>query len=207
MFTGIIEKLGTVLERDDRSGGLLRIRTGFSDLTHGESVAVNGVCLTVTETTPGEGDALFFVSPETFSRTQLGSLGVGSKVNLERALSASGTSESPLSARLSGHIVQGHVDGVGRIAAITPEAEGSFVMEFELPESCARYCVEKASIALNGVSLTINRLDPATRRLGITVIPHTWIHTQFHASAAGDPVNVEVDIIAKYVERLCRPYR
>ena len=199
MFSGIIERVAAVTAADRAESGLsCTIATGFSGLVLGESVAVNGVCLTVAALRDS-GAADFFASPETLVRTNLSSLRTGSRVNLERSVS--------LATRLSGHLVQGHVDGMAKLARIEG-GEGSWRLEFDLPQSLARYCVEKGSIALNGVSLTINGLaaiDAATARIAITLIPHTWGHTTFPTLTPGDAVNVEVDVIAKYVERLCQP--
>jgi riboflavin synthase len=206
MFTGIIQSVA-VVTRVTHAGPVsgskrLSVATGFKDLEPGESVAINGVCLTVTEY-DAAGLALFFVSPETLDKSNLGGLAEGSRVNLERAVT--------LGTRLSGHLVQGHVDGVGRLASVDKQGSGGdecFVTQFEIPARLARYCVEKGSIALNGVSLTINSLehegDSAT--VSITLIPHTWAHTQFSHARVGDAVNVEVDVLAKYVEKLGRPY-
>ena len=201
MFTGIIEQVaevGTVA----RDGGslVLDVETGFTDIEMGESIAVNGVCLTVVEFTGG-GFAKFFVSEESIERTNLGALQAGSLINLERAVQAS--------TRLSGHMVQGHVDGVAKLASKTPH-EGAFLLEFSLDASLRRYCVEKGSVTLNGISLTINHLrDEGADRfiIGITIIPHTMEHTNLSAAKSGDAINVEVDVIAKYVERLCLPYQ
>jgi riboflavin synthase len=200
MFSGIIEKLGKVATATHEQGALsCRIATGFQDLALGESVAVNGVCLTVAAL-PGDDRAEFFASAETLARTNLGSLKAGSVVNLERAVS--------LNTRLSGHMVQGHVDGKAVLHSVVPEA-GAWKLEFVIPAALARYCVEKGSIALNGISLTINTmrdLADCTLRIGLTIIPHTWEHTNLHAATVGDAINVEVDVMAKYVERLCQPY-
>ena len=197
MFTGIIEKVGSVIEAE---GPKLLVSSGFSDVVLGESIAVNGVCLTATEISL-QGDLFFFVSPETLGRTNLGTLKAGSRVNLERALLPT--------TRLSGHLVQGHVDGLATLARITPQ-EGSFVVQFEIPTDLTRYCVEKGSVALNGVSLTINRILNSAQEghslLDLTLIPHTWEETQFSAALVGDKINVEVDILAKYAEKLCQPY-
>lgn len=195
MFTGIIQKKGKV----SSPGNYLKVETGYTDLTLGESIAVNGVCLTVTkfDSHSPKGEALFFLSAETLERSQLGFLQVGSWVNLERALQAS--------ERLSGHIVQGHVDGKGQIISITLQGE-SHVLEIQLSPDILSYCVEKGSIAINGVSLTINQLLPQNR-ISITLIPHTWLHTCFSDSKIGDIVNIEIDVLAKYVEKLCQPYR
>jgi len=200
MFSGIIEKLARVRSAAPKDKTLvLELETGFGDLELGESIAINGVCLTVTAFTP-EGAASFFVSPETIQRSNLGRLAAGGVVNLERSVR--------LETRLSGHLVQGHVDGIGVLAAIVSDT-GSYRLEFELPDALARYCVEKGSIALDGISLTLNGVTPVTpgkSRIAVTIIPHTWEHTNLHAAQIGDPINVEVDVMAKYVERLCQPY-
>jgi len=177
---------------------VLVLETGWNDLEPGESIAVNGVCLTVTEFARG-GRATFFVSPETLSRTSLGRLASGAKVNLERSVR--------LESRLSGHLVQGHVDGKARVTSISPEG-GAYRLELALPAELARYCVEKGSIALDGISLTINSLaaGEGETRIGVTIIPHTWEHTNLNTARPGDDINVEVDVMAKYVERLCQPY-
>jgi riboflavin synthase len=146
------------------------------------------------------GQAEFFVSPETLSRTNLGRLKPGSRVNLERALS--------LRDRLSGHFVQGHVDGLARWVSARASSDGqSFEASIEVPAAQARYVVEKGSIALNGVSLTVNSLareSSGALTIGITLIPHTWSNTNFPDLKPADPVNVEVDMLAKYVESLCQ---
>jgi len=200
MFSGIIEKLGRVSTAQREKGSLvLELETGYGDLELGESVAVNGVCLTVTESRPS-GMARFFVSPETLDRTNLADLQSGALANLERSVR--------LETRLSGHLVQGHVDGMAVLEAAVPE-DGSRRLAFSVPNQLARFCVEKGSIALNGISLTINGIEAAENdrsRIAITVIPHTWEHTNLHAVQTGQAVNVEVDVIAKYVERLCQPY-
>lgn len=192
MFTGIIETLGTVTAAETSAGKQrLIIESTFRDLALGESVAVQGVCLTVAEL---EGPrAHYFVSHETLARTALGELRVGSKVNLERALT--------LSTRLSGHLVQGHVDATGRITALTPKNE-SVELVIEAPEPLLRYCIEKGSLTVDGVSLTINRIEG--RALHFNLIPHTWRATQFCEARVGQNVNLEADLIAKYVERLAR---
>jgi riboflavin synthase len=206
MFTGIIQKVGTLTQVEPSGAATrLRVATSFTDLESGESVAVNGVCLTVTESDQ-RGSALFFVSPETLAKSNLGNLLVNAQVNLERALT--------LNTRLSGHLVQGHVDGMGKFLEATLD-NGSYLARFEIPQSLARYCVDKGSIAINGVSLTINSITKtsdhnATNQqkavLAITLIPHTWAHTQFSQIAPGDAINVEVDVLAKYVESLTTPY-
>lgn len=198
MFSGIIERLGRV--RAVVPGGndiRLDLDTGFPDLALGESVAVNGVCLTVTRF-DATGAASVFVSPETLNVTALGRLREGARVNLERAVTPA--------TRLSGHIVQGHVDGVARLAAVEPAGDAR-TLRFALPAALRRYCVSKGSITLDGISLTLNELgtvDGDSFAAAVMIIPHTWDHTTLGGLATGDPVNVEVDVIAKYVEQLCR---
>jgi riboflavin synthase len=199
MFSGIIEKLARVTMAAPSGGSLeIELESGWPDLSLGESIAVNGVCLTVTQFDEA-GLARFFVSPETLARTNLGGLAVGHFANLERAVT--------LDTRLSGHLVQGHVDGLARLVERV-EANGARRHVFMLPEALGRYCVEKGSIALNGISLTINGVKARQEGVAVrvTIIPHTWDHTNLHALTIGDDLNVEVDIMAKYVERLCLPY-
>ncbi len=199
MFSGIIENLGRIRAADQADGNLtLDLDTGFTDLSLGESVAVNGTCLTVV-TFDATGRASFYASPETLARTNLGTLRAGAMVNLERAVS--------MSTRLSGHLVQGHVDGLARLDAVIPEA-GAYRIELTLPQTLARYCVEKGSIALDGISLTLNAVNDLAEggcRIFLTIIPHTWSHTNLQSRQPGDLLNVESDVIAKYVERLCKP--
>lgn len=199
MFSGIIEKLATVHAVSDEDGTvILELATGYEGLELGESIAVNGVCLTVVRFN-GTGAATFFVSRETIARSNLGDLVPLAQVNLERAVK--------LETRLSGHLVQGHVDGLATFESVTPDAE-AFKLVFVMDGALGRYCVEKGSIALNGISLTLNSVehDAGETRIGLTIIPHTWTHTNLNALSEGDTVNVEVDVIAKYVERLCQPY-
>lgn len=207
MFTGIIQNVARLTQVESVSGSKrLRVATGFKDLEPGESIALNGVCLTVTEYDT-QGSALFFVSPETLDKSNLGTLVEGARVNLERAVT--------LNTRLSGHLVQGHVDGVGRLTSVYKQGSSmgesdieSYLTRFEIPKRLARYCVEKGSIALNGVSLTLNSLELSgdSAFVSITLIPHTWARTQFGDAKPGDPINVEVDVLAKYVEKLALPY-
>jgi riboflavin synthase len=195
MFTGIIQNLGKVTRFQKSSQALeLSVSCEYRDLIEGESIAVNGVCL--THTGGNRAEAHFFVSPETLFLTNLGSLQTGKAVNLERALKLQDT--------LSGHLVQGHVDGMGKITSIRSVGE-AYELVVELPADLERYCVVKGSICLNGVSLTLNRL--AGNQAEIMLIPHTWNHTQFSTAATGDAINIEVDVLAKYVEKLCRPYQ
>jgi riboflavin synthase len=178
VFTGIVQALGRVRSFED---GRLVVERGPVDAAIGDSVAVNGVCLTVVER--GDGTLAFDVVPETVSRTRP----FGDAVNLEPSLRAGDP--------LGGHVVQGHVDGVGRIRDV--DAEGIWV---DPPASLLRYVVEKGSIAVDGVSLTIAKLDDAGFR--IALIPHTRAVTTLGDLAPGDAVNLEVDVLAKYVERL-----
>ena len=193
MFTGIIEELGTV-ERVTRGrvSAILAIRAEaiLSDLKIGDSVAVNGVCLTATSLT-GHGFTAD-VMHETLDRSSLAGLGPGSPVNLERAMAADG--------RFGGHIVAGHVDGVGTIAAIEQDDNAIW---FTITEQVLRYVVEKGSIAIDGISLTVARVEPD--RFAVSVIPHTAAVTLLGRRRTGDRVNLESDIIGKYVERLLRP--
>lgn len=195
MFTGIVEELGTVVETARRGDGArLRIgcRTVLSDAFPGASIAVNGVCLTAVDLRPDSFAA--DVAPETIGRTNLGGLSVGSRVNLERPLSPSG--------RLGGHIVQGHVDGTGVFAGLASIGNGNWWLRVEVPESLERYMVQKGSVAIDGISLTIASME--NRVLGVTIIPHTIEMTTLGACRPGDRVNLEADILAKYVEKLLR---
>ena len=195
MFTGIIEELGTV-ERVTRGrvSAVLAIRAEaiLSDLKIGDSVAVNGVCLTAISLT-GHGFTAD-VMHETLDRSSLAGLGPGSPVNLERAMAANG--------RFGGHIVAGHVDGVGTIAAIERD-DNAIWFTITAPEQVLRYVVEKGSIAIDGISLTVARVEPD--RFAVSVIPHTAAVTLLGRRRVGDRVNLESDIIGKYVERLLRP--
>ncbi len=201
MFSGIIDQLGRVQAvAEEGSARRLTLGMGYRDLALGESVAVNGVCLTVVSH-DALGCADFFVSSETLVRSNLSALAVGAHVNLERSVS--------LATRLSGHLVQGHVDGKARLLSVEDEGQARRVT-LSLPGELHPYCVEKGSIALNGVSLTLNAVDAGQAdgrfAVAITLIPHTWSHTNLQHCAVGDEVNVEVDVLAKYVERLCHAY-
>jgi riboflavin synthase len=197
MFTGIVEEVGTLVVRDDQGDSArLQVRgtRTLEGVALGDSIAVNGVCLTVT----GIADGVWStdVMAETLRRSSLGALGAGDPVNLERAVTA-GT-------RLGGHIVQGHVDGTGTIASISP-AENWTVVRVALPEGIARYVVEKGSITVDGVSLTVSACSAVTDPepwLEVSLIPTTLRETTLGTRAVGDRVNLEVDVIAKYVERL-----
>ncbi|TCO34003.1 riboflavin synthase alpha chain [Kribbella steppae] len=195
MFTGIVEELGTVEALDLLEGDAARLTIRGPKVTedagHGDSIAVNGCCLTVVET--GDGAFTADVMRETLMRTSLGQATKGSQVNLERAVSAH--------ARLGGHIVQGHVDGVGTIASRTPGEHWEDV-RVAAPASILKYVAEKGSIAIDGVSLTVTDVDDATGTFGVSLIPTTLELTVLGRNAVGDTVNLEVDVIAKYVERL-----
>lgn len=192
MFTGIVQAVGTI-RRIEASGGDLRLFVDASAVAAesavGDSLCVSGVCLTVVAREGGIH--AFDVSVETLALTTLGALHVGDAVNLEPALR--------LSDRLGGHLVSGHVDGVGRVVAIAPDAR-SQRWTFEVPAALSRYIAAKGSICVDGVSLTVN--DVGANRFGVNLIPHTVEVTTFHGKRAGDAVNVEVDLIARYVERL-----
>ncbi len=196
MFTGIVEELGHV-ERVVASDGGARLRIAAAvvteDASMGASIAVNGCCLTVVALGAGwwEADAV----PETLARTSLGALTPGAPVNLERPVR--------LQDRLGGHLVQGHVDGVGTLATARPLPDGSTAMTFSAPPEVLRYVVEKGSIAVDGISLTVT--DVGHDGFGVAVIPHTLLVTTLGARAVGDAVNLEVDVLAKYVERLLAP--
>ena len=192
MFTGIVEELGEIvaIERGAESA-VLRVRGPLvtSDVTHGASIAVNGVCLTVVE---HDGETFSVdVMAETLNRSSLGSLRAGSLVNLERAMTAS--------TRFGGHIVQGHVDGTAQILARLPGDRWE-VVQFTLPPEVSRYVVEKGSITVDGVSLTVSDVTDDT--FSVSLIPTTLGLTTLGHKVVGDAVNLEVDVIAKYVERL-----
>jgi riboflavin synthase len=197
VFTGIVEELGEVVGIDpDGSGARIRIRGPLvtADATRGDSIAINGVCLTVTGTADG-GEFSADVMGETLARSCLGSLRPGAAVNLERPLRPDG--------RLGGHIVQGHVDGTGTIVA--RQSAGSWqIVRISIPPNLARYLVEKGSVAVDGVSLTISAIGAATGvcEFEVSLIPETLARTTLGRKQPGEVVNLEVDMIAKYVERL-----
>ena len=196
MFTGIVEELGRVaaVEHDGDSARLTVVGPLVaSDARHGDSIAVNGVCLTVVDVV-GEGGGLGFtadVMGETLARSSLGDVAPGSAVNLERA--------AALDSRLGGHLVQGHVDGTGEVLSRTPH-EAWEVVRLSLPDGLARYVVEKGSITVDGVSLTVSAVGDDW--FEVSLIPTTLALTTLGAAAPGTRVNLEVDVIAKYVERL-----
>lgn len=191
MFTGIVEATGRVARVDPAgTGRRLRIDTALgAELRAGDSIAVNGVCLTVVAC-----DATGFaadISPETVRVTTLGDRAPGEPVNLERPLRAD--------ARLGGHFVLGHVDGVGRVAALRPDGDG-YWLEVDVPEPLEPYMISKGSIAVDGISLTIASLD--TGRVGVAIVPFTLAHTTLGSARVGDRVNLEADVLGKYVARL-----
>ncbi|GGP64484.1 riboflavin synthase [Streptomyces abikoensis] len=192
MFTGIVEELGEVVaveELGDSSRFRLRGPLVTEGAKHGDSIAVNGVCLTVVDTEDGEFTA--DVMAETLKRSSLGALSAGSRVNLERPMALGG--------RLGGHLVQGHVDGTGTIVERVP-GEHWEIVKIALPAPLARYVVDKGSITVDGVSLTV--VEAGDDWFTISLIPTTLALTTLGVKRAGDPVNLEVDVLAKYVERL-----
>jgi riboflavin synthase len=196
VFTGIIEELGRVRAIDPREGGarlVIAATTVLADARAGDSIAVNGCCLTVVDCGDGwwAGDVVI----ETMERTALGSLGAGEPVNLERPLR--------LSDHLGGHLVQGHVDAIGHVAAKAPLADGSTRFMFSAPPDVLRYVVEKGSVAIDGISLTVASLGDGA--FDVAVIPHTLAVTTLGHKERGAAVNLEADLIAKYVERLLVP--
>lgn len=194
MFTGIIEEVGTVRELR-RQGSAIRISVHgplvAADAELGHSIAVNGACLTVVELDREAGVFAADVAPETTRRTNLGTLRERSPVNLERSLR--------LGDRLGGHLVTGHVDGQGRLARIKPE-ENAIWLGFELEPALLRYVVQKGSVTVDGISLTVAGLQG--NEFGVSVVPHTMTHTNLPYRQIGDSVNIETDIIGKYIERL-----
>lgn len=193
MFTGIVEELGQISDvtvlPDDALRLTIRGPVVTADAGHGDSIAVNGVCLTVVDV--ADGDFTADVMRETLERTSLRGAASGTTVNLERAVRAD--------ARLGGHIVQGHVDGTGHIVSRTP-SENWELVRVSLPASLARYVVEKGSITVDGVSLTVTDVDDDS--FGVSLIPTTLAATTLGSRQPGDTVNLEVDVLAKYVERL-----
>ncbi len=185
MFTGLVREVGRVVSLDR---GRLRVESSLAAVL-GDSVSVGGCCLTVVD---GDRHTLAFdVVPETLARTTLGRLAPGAAVNLEPALKAGDA--------LGGHYVQGHVDGVGRLRSVSPEGDGSRAW-FDAPEGVLRYCVEKGSIAVDGVSLTVAAVDEAG--FAVALVPHTLAATTLGGLQPADEVNLEADVLAKYVERL-----
>ena len=194
MFTGLVEEVGRVASLDE--GEMLRLTVAAERVVEGarvgDSVSVNGVCLTVNEL--GDGTLTFYAMPETLRRTALGRLRVGSLVDLERAMRAG--------SRFGGHIVQGHVDGVGEVLSVRVEGDAE-VWTFGAPEGVLRYTVEKGSACVDGISLTVVSVDDGS--FSVSILPQTREHTVLKELRPGDKVNLEADVIGKYVERLLRP--
>ena len=188
MFTGIIEELGTVVSAGTRL--VIECQTVLSDASEGSSIAVNGVCLTALDLTPNSFAA--DLAPETLSRTNLGDLVPGARANLERPV-------TPVT-RLSGHIVQGHVDATAVVTALDQLGGGNWWLKLQVPAGLDRYLVHKGSIAIDGISLTIAALDGPM--LGVAIIPHTYKHTTLSQAKPGTRLNIEVDVLAKHVEKL-----
>lgn len=200
MFTGIIEELGTVQaiqEQPDAIRLTIKGSLAVSDAGRGDSISVNGTCLTAVEIDKADGCFTADVMRETLRLTSLGALKTGDRVNLERAMNAA--------TRFGGHVVQGHVDGVGKILSIEPSDNWSWV-RIEIPAELMKYVVLKGSITLDGVSLTVNEVSDATAGasafIGVSLIPETLALTTFGVKKPGDIVNVEADVMAKHIERL-----
>jgi riboflavin synthase len=194
MFTGIVGQIGAVSHVEARDGNRrITLRApGLGNLPVGASIAVNGVCLTAVEL--GEDSVSLDVVPETLQRTNLGEVETDSQVNLELPMAANG--------RFDGHIVQGHVDGVGIVSAVERSADGGVMMLVDAPDDLLRYLVEKGSVTIDGVSLTVATLNDSG--FSVALIPHTLDVTTLGLRARGDKVNLEMDVLAKYVERLVR---
>ncbi len=194
MFTGIVEETGEVLDIEQTEAGRrLRVSTTFDGLTVGQSISVSGACLTVEDF--GENYFEVFTATETLDRTYLGALAIGDTVNLERALPASG--------RFDGHFVQGHVDATSQVESITQLGD-DWEFGFSLPADLAPYIVEKGSITVDGISLTVAAKDGQS--FAVAIIPETYQITTLSEKSVGDPVHLEVDVIAKYVESLVDGY-
>jgi riboflavin synthase len=188
VFTGIVEEIGVVSTAGARMK--IKCRTVLADTWEGSSIAVNGVCLTADKVEP---DGFWCdLSPETLARTNLGALSDGSRVNLERP--------AAIGDRLSGHIVQGHVDGTAEFVSLDSLPDGNWWIKIRVPQALDRYMIHKGSVTLDGVSLTIAALEDCV--LGVAIIPHTYAHTILGSYRPGTRINVEVDVIGKYVEKL-----
>lgn len=188
MFTGIIEETGRVLTSGSRIS--IACRGVLADATVGASIAVNGTCITAVEL--GAEHFSADLSPETLARTNLGRLASGAVVNLERPLRFNG--------RLDGHFVLGHVDGTGGVVSFDSQGSGNWLLRVRVPDNLLRYIVTKASVAIDGISLTV--AAAAGSAVDFAIIPHTWSHTNLQAACPGTIVNVEVDILAKHIEKL-----
>jgi riboflavin synthase len=198
VFTGLVECTGKLIRRTAGAGGEARLSVGsrLERLVLGESISVDGVCLTVDKVVDGDGGSAVFecdASRETLAKTTLGALPAGTEVNLERAMA--------LGDRMGGHIVSGHVDGKGTLAQRSP-AGTAIELAFAFPADLGRFIAQKGSICVNGVSLTVNAVDDATRIFAVMIIPHTQSKTSLGRLAVGDAVNLEVDLVARYVARL-----
>lgn len=198
MFTGIVERTGEITDVNETADGrrLTVEASGLDDLHHGQSIAVSGVCLTVEAFDTADGWFEVFLASETVEKTYLGELSVGDPVNIERALPADG--------RFDGHVVQGHVDTTATVEAIEQVGE-DWRYTFSLPAELSQYVVEKGSIAVDGISLTVAARDED--RFEVAIIPATREITTLSAKTVGDPVHLEVDVMAKYVERMTDGYR
>jgi riboflavin synthase len=194
MFTGLVEEVGRVVRLETGETFRLSVSANrvLEDTRVGDSVSVNGVCLTVNEV--DGGTLTFNAMPETLRRTALGNLAEGSPVNLERAMSSQ--------SRFGGHIVQGHVDGVGEVLGVRPEGDAE-IWEFGAPESVLRYTVEKGSVCVDGISLTVVSVQDAA--FTVSILPQTRANTNLRELKVGERVNLEADVIGKYVERLLEP--
>lgn len=198
MFTGLVEEMGCLQARGDHGGGMRLLVSArqalISGLAEGDSIAVNGVCLTVTEIKGSNFSAL--VMPETLRKSNLGAALPGDRLNLERAL--------PLGGRLGGHLVSGHIDATGSLTRRYPEGN-ALILRFAVPAELTRYMIPKGSIALDGVSLTIAGLDASS--FSVSLIPLTAERTTLGRLKIGAAVNIEVDLVGKYVEKMLQPYR
>ena len=194
MFTGIVEETGEIIDVTmTDEGRRLRIATSFDGLSQGASISVSGACLTVEAF--GDGWFSVFLATETLDRTYLGDLAVGDQVNLERAMAAGD--------RFDGHVVQGHVDGTAEVVGVKRIGD-DWQFTFSLPDALAGYVVEKGSISVDGISLTVAALDG--EQFAVAIIPETYDVTTLSEKSAGDPVHLEVDVVAKYVESLVEGY-
>jgi riboflavin synthase len=194
MFTGIVEQIGTVVEVSENETGrrMTLAGSGLDGIPVGASISVNGVCLTAVVVE--NGTVALDVIPETLQRSNLGALTADARVNLERPMPASG--------RFDGHIVQGHVDGVGEVTSVTTDPAGGVVMTVLVPEDLRHYLVEKGSVTIDGVSLTVAGITE--QGFTVALIPHTLEVTTLGLRKPGDEVNLEMDVLAKYVERLLK---
>jgi len=198
VFTGIIEETGEIVDIEDTEGGRrLQVATDFEDLAHGQSISVSGACLTVEEVS--EDSFTVFLARETVSRTVFGAIQAGDEVNVERALAATD--------RFDGHVVQGHVDGTAEVVDIERLGD-DWAFTFSLPPSMGRYVVEKGSIAVDGISLTVAErgASESEETFSVAIIPTTYEETTLGSKEVGDSVHIEVDVIAKYVERMMEGY-